>query len=135
MANARVARARSQYAIAARNTQRVAIAHAHAITLTVNGIRRRLRVRRNDLLLNVLREELELTGTKYGCGIGECSACTVLMDGQPVLACLVLAVGRGRQHIRTIEGLAAPDGDAGPAAGGVHRLRGATSAATARPAC
>jgi xanthine dehydrogenase iron-sulfur cluster and FAD-binding subunit A len=86
----------------------------HEITLTVNGISRRLHVAANDLLLNVLREDLELTGTKYGCGIGECSACTVLMDGEPVLACLVLAAAADGRHIRTVEGLAAPDGTLDP---------------------
>jgi len=86
----------------------------HEITLTVNGIPRRLHVADNDLLLNVLREDLELTGTKYGCGIGECSACTVLMDGKPVLACLVLAAAADGSHIRTVEGLAAPDGTLDP---------------------
>ena len=86
----------------------------HEITLTVNGISRHLHVADNDLLLNVLREDLELTGTKYGCGIGECSACTVLMDGKPVLACLVLAAAADGSHIRTVEGLAAPDGTLDP---------------------
>jgi carbon-monoxide dehydrogenase small subunit len=64
----------------------------------------------NELLLNVLRDQLELTGTKYGCGIGECSACTVQMDGKPVLACLVLAVSAQGREIRTVEGLQGPDG-------------------------
>ena len=86
----------------------------HEITLTVNGITRHLHVAANDLLLNVLREDLELTGTKYGCGIGECSACTVLMDGKPVLACLVLAAAADGRDIRTVEGLAAPDGTLDP---------------------
>ena len=86
----------------------------HEITLTVNGITRHLHVAANDLLLNVLREDLELTGTKYGCGIGECSACTVLMDGKPVLACLVLAAAADGSDIRTVEGLAAPDGTLDP---------------------
>jgi len=83
----------------------------HAITLTVNGVQRQLRVAPNDLLLNILREDLELTGTKYGCGIGECSACTVEMDGLPVLACLVLAVSAAGSDIVTVEGLRKPNGD------------------------
>ncbi len=91
-----------------------ALSHYRTITFTVNGVTRHLHVADNDLLLNVLREDLELTGTKYGCGIGECSACTVLMDGKPVLACLVLAAAADGSHIRTIEGLAAPDGTLDP---------------------
>ncbi len=84
------------------------------IRLTVNGVGRRLSVEPNDLLLNVLREDLELTGTKYGCGIGECSACTVEMDGRPVLACLVLAVSAGGSEIVTVEGLRKPSGELDP---------------------
>jgi len=57
-------------------------------------------------LLEVLREDLDLTGTKHGCELGECGACTVLLDGQPVLACLVLAVECEGRRIQTIEGLA-----------------------------
>lgn len=75
------------------------------ITLHVNGRERRLYVKPNELLLNVLRDELALTGAKYGCGIGECGACTVLVDGEPVLACLTLAVSVEGRSITTIEGL------------------------------
>ena len=99
---------------ASRSTHHASRITHHEITLTVNGITRHLHVAANDLLLNVLREDLELTGTKYGCGIGECSACTVLMDGKPVLACLVLAAAADGRHIRTVEGLAAPDGTLDP---------------------
>jgi carbon-monoxide dehydrogenase small subunit len=60
----------------------------------------------NDLLLNVLREQEFLTGTKYGCGIGECGACTVHLNGQPILSCLTLAVACESADILTIEGLA-----------------------------
>jgi len=84
------------------------------IALTVNGARHELDVRPNELLLNVLRERLELTGTKYGCGIGECGACTVWLNGAPVLGCLVLAVSADGAEVRTIEGLAAPDGTLDP---------------------
>jgi len=80
------------------------------ISLTVNGEEMEIDVAPNELLLNVLRERLELTGSKYGCGIGECGACTVWLDGQPALGCLVLAVAADGADVRTIEGLAAPDG-------------------------
>jgi carbon-monoxide dehydrogenase medium subunit len=84
------------------------------IQLQINGRRHAVWVAPNDLLLNVLREQLQLTGTKYGCGIGECSACTVLLDGAPTLACLVLAVAAVGHDIVTIEGLAQPDGELDP---------------------
>jgi carbon-monoxide dehydrogenase medium subunit len=86
----------------------------HPITLTVNGTPYHLVVAANELLLNVLRDRLELTGAKYGCGIGECAACTVLMDGRPVLACLVLAVAANGSRILTIEGLRQPTGELDP---------------------
>lgn len=75
------------------------------INLKVNGRERRLLVKANDLLLNVLRNDLALTGTKYGCGIGECGACTVLLDGEPVLSCLTLAITADGKSVTTIEGL------------------------------
>ena len=84
------------------------------ITLRVNGETRRLDVSPNELLLNVLRERLELTGAKYGCGLGECGACTVWLNGEPVLGCLVLAVAADGGEVQTIEGLAAPDGTLDP---------------------
>ena len=84
------------------------------IELTVNGEKRQVWVMPNDLLLNVLRQELQLTGSKYGCGIGECGACTVLVDGAPVLACLTLAIAADRSEITTIEGVAEPDGTLHP---------------------
>ena len=84
------------------------------IRLTVNGVRRELDVLPNELLLNVLRERLELTGTKYGCGIGECGACTVWLNGEPVLGCLVLAASADGGDVRTVEGLAASDGTLDP---------------------
>jgi len=77
----------------------------HKIEITVNGRRRSLAVKPNDLLINVIRKDLHLTGTKYGCGIGECGACTVLLDGKPVLACLMLAVSANGKTITTVEGL------------------------------
>jgi carbon-monoxide dehydrogenase small subunit len=75
------------------------------IELTVNGERRKLLVRSNELLLNVIRGELGLKGTKYGCGAGECGACTVLVDGRPIFSCLTLAVAVDGKNLTTIEGL------------------------------
>ena len=102
----------TQYAI--RNTLRVGPAETHVINLTVNGVEHTLSVAPNELLLNVLRERLELTGTKYGCGIGECGACTVHLDGVPALSCLVLAVAADGSEVLTVEGLARPDGELDP---------------------
>jgi aerobic-type carbon monoxide dehydrogenase small subunit (CoxS/CutS family) len=79
------------------------------IEFTVNGMKRQFDVEPNQLLLNLLREDLYLTGTKYGCGIGECGACTVLVDGEPVLSCLTLAVDVDGREVETIEGLAKGD--------------------------
>ena len=87
---------------------------SHPISLTVNGIPHTLSVAPNELLLNVLRERLQLTGTKYGCGIGECGACTVQLDGAPALSCLVLAVAVDGSEVLTVEGLAGLDGDLDP---------------------
>ncbi len=80
----------------------------------MNGVRRELLVAPNDLLLNVLREQLGLTGAKYGCGIGECGSCTVLLDGEPILSCLTLAIAVDGSDILTIEGLSRPDGNLHP---------------------
>lgn len=80
----------------------------------MNGVKRELLVAPNELLLNVLREQLGLTGTKYGCGIGECGSCTVLLDGEPVLSCLILAASVDGNDIVTIEGLREPDGSLHP---------------------
>jgi len=78
----------------------------HAITLIVNGLQEELLVPSNMTLLHALREELGLTGTKNGCEAGECGACTVLVNGEPMNACLVLAVELDGQQISTVEGLA-----------------------------
>jgi carbon-monoxide dehydrogenase small subunit len=76
------------------------------ITLTVNGETVEAAVEPNRTLLQLLREDLGLTGTKHGCGLGDCGACTVIMDGKPVNSCLVLAVQSNGREILTIEGLA-----------------------------
>ena len=84
------------------------------IQITVNGEKHTLDVELNALLINVLREELSLTGAKYACGNGQCGACTVLIDGESVLSCLTLAVAADGADIITIEGLAKPDGTLEP---------------------
>ena len=76
------------------------------VRLSVNGEERAVAVRPNTTLLEVLRHHLGLTGTKRGCGTGDCGACTVLVDGKPVNACLVLAVAAEGLQITTIEGMA-----------------------------
>ena len=76
-----------------------------AISLNVNGKDYPLEVKPNEILLNVLRDRLALMGTKYGCGIGECGACTVLLDGKAVLSCQTLAFTAEGKRITTIEGL------------------------------
>lgn len=75
------------------------------ITLRVNGERREVAVQPHHTLLEVLREDLGLIGTKHGCELGECGACTVLLDSQPVLACLTLPLEVQHSEIITIEGL------------------------------
>lgn len=82
----------------------------HDIELRVNGQAERASVPAGMTLLELLRDRLALTGAKEGCGIGECGACTVLLDGKPVTACLVLAVEADGLDVRTIEG-EATDGE------------------------
>lgn len=76
------------------------------ISLKVNGQEYDLVIPVNRTLTQVLRENLRLTGTKQGCAVGDCGSCTVLLNGQPVNSCLVLAVEADGQEITTIEGLA-----------------------------
>jgi carbon-monoxide dehydrogenase small subunit len=75
------------------------------IELNVNGEKHSLSIAPNNTLLSVLRNQLGLTGTKYGCGTGECGACTVLVDSKPIPSCLILAVAVEGKSITTIEGL------------------------------
>src|SRR5215213_11382600 len=74
-------------------------------SLTLNGEPAEALVASYKTLLEVLREDLGLTGTKHGCELGECGACAVLMDGQPQLSCLVLAVECEGRSIETVEGM------------------------------
>ena len=78
----------------------------HSITVTVNGSKEYLTVPSNMTLLQLLRERLALTGTKNGCEAGECGACTVLVDGEPVNSCMMLAVEADGREVTTVEGLA-----------------------------
>ena len=75
------------------------------IELLVNGRTERVDTDPERSLLNVLREDLDFTGTKYGCGEGECGACTVLLDGQPARSCLIPAKAVAGKRITTIEGI------------------------------
>lgn len=76
-----------------------------AVTLVVNGERRTFEVSAGRRLIDLLREDAGLIGTKEGCGAGECGACTVLLDGRPVTSCLVLAASCDGREVVTVEGL------------------------------
>jgi xanthine dehydrogenase YagT iron-sulfur-binding subunit len=88
------------------------------VAITVNGEARRLEVAPWTSLLDLLREELGLTGTKKGCDHGQCGACTVLLDGQRVNSCLALAVAKDGSEVTTVEGL-------GGAGGALHPVQAA----------
>jgi len=77
----------------------------YRLSLVVNGEKHELEVPANRTLLDVLRNELGLKGTKLGCGTGECGACTVLLEGEPVNSCLVIALQTNGKSVVTIEGL------------------------------
>jgi xanthine dehydrogenase YagT iron-sulfur-binding subunit len=85
-------------------------AHVVPVTLRVNGDPRRIEIDTRASLLDVLREQLGLTGAKKGCDHGQCGACTVLLGGRRANACLLLAVACDELEVTTIEGLAGPDG-------------------------
>jgi carbon-monoxide dehydrogenase small subunit len=84
------------------------------VRLRVNGVARTLDVPGRRLLSDALRHDLRLTGTHVGCEHGVCGACTVLLDGEPVRSCLVLAAGADGHEVTTVEGLAQPDGTLHP---------------------
>jgi nicotinate dehydrogenase subunit A len=85
-----------------------------AFTLTVNGETHTLDVAEDTPLLYVLRDELRLNGARYGCGVGQCGACTVLKDGLPLRSCFVPAASLSGRALTTLEGLRAPDGTPHP---------------------
>jgi carbon-monoxide dehydrogenase small subunit len=78
------------------------------ITATINGAVRDLEVRTNQTLIELLRSDLHLMGTREGCGVGMCGSCTVLVDGDPVSSCIFLAYNIESREVTTIEGLAPP---------------------------
>jgi xanthine dehydrogenase YagT iron-sulfur-binding subunit len=84
------------------------------VTLTINRQEHRLAIEPWTTLLDLLRHELDLTGTKKGCDHGQCGACTVLIDGRRMNACLALAVMQAGKSVTTVEGLAANDGTLSP---------------------
>ena len=78
----------------------------YLVTITVNGMEYTKVVKANTLLVNFLREELDLTGTKKGCELGDCGSCTVLLNDKPVNSCLILAIEVDGMSVTTIEGVA-----------------------------
>jgi len=85
-----------------------------AFTLTINGKTQVIEADEDTPLLYVLRDELGLNGAKYGCGVGQCGACTVLRDGKPLRSCFVPAAKLHEQEITTLEGLRTPAGELHP---------------------
>ena len=92
--------------LAGSNANTIALPDKMPITLMVNGVERRLEVAPWTTLLDLLRERLDLTGTKKGCDHGQCGACTVLVEGRRVNSCLTFAVMQDGARVTTIEGLA-----------------------------
>jgi aerobic carbon-monoxide dehydrogenase small subunit len=86
----------------------------HDVRLIVNGNTHEIRVPARRLLSDALRHDLKLTGTHVGCEHGVCGACTILVDGSPMRACLMFAVSAQDSEITTVEGLSNPDGSLGP---------------------
>lgn len=84
------------------------------VSCTVNGITQEFHVRPEEMLIDVLRDRLVLTGAKLSCDLGACGACTVLLDGRPVSSCATFAWQADGAEVRTVEGLAAADGTLDP---------------------
>jgi carbon-monoxide dehydrogenase small subunit len=84
------------------------------VHLKVNGLAYQTEVEPRRTLLELIREDLELMGTKEGCGLGECGTCTVLVDGKPIKSCITLAVQANGREVTTIEGLEKSDGTLHP---------------------
>lgn len=96
----------------------------HAITVSVNGVSYQRRVESRTLLSDFLRHDLGLAGTHVGCEHGVCGACTILLDGEPVRSCLMLAVQSNNRKLATIEGLAGKDGEYHPLQQAMHDHHG-----------
>ena len=95
-------------------TEQSSVSTERTVSVTVNGVPREATVPVRRLLSDALRHDLRLTGTHVGCEHGVCGACTVLLDGEPVRSCLVLAATAAGHEITTVEGLAEPDGTLSP---------------------
>ncbi len=96
-------------ALAAEEAAAAEVSPGSRVSLTVNGVRRTVTIDNRTSLLDLLREHLDLTGSKKGCNAGACGACTVLVDGRRVNSCLTLAVRLEGAEVTTIEGLAKGD--------------------------
>jgi carbon-monoxide dehydrogenase small subunit len=97
---------------------------AIAIRVTVNGVRHERDVEPRLLLSDFIRQDLALTGTHVGCEHGVCGACTVLLDGEPVRACIMLAVQADGHDLQTVEALAGPAGELNPLQSAFHAEHG-----------
>ena len=110
--------------LALRLGERVVKRSVIEVALRVNGTEHRVEVEPRWLLSDVLRHQLGLTGTHVGCEHGVCGCCTVLVDGEPARSCLMLAATADGAEIRTVEGLAGPDGELHPLQEAFHRHHG-----------